>query len=130
MGCGKKLEKAKLLRFVRQEDATLLFDLRQREKGRGGYMCPRRPCFHVAAKKKRLTVRFRRDVRDDPSSMIKTVLETIEKESAKWNGSQHRALEAEKQAGGNGPGEVSEPVRNAMQFYSEFISGGSSEWPK
>jgi len=73
IGCGRKTAKDELLRFVRREDATLLFDESQREAGRGGYLCPQEACFASALKKRRLSVRFRREVREDLSSLLDRV---------------------------------------------------------
>ena len=70
IGCGKKTRKAELLRFVRLEDGTLLFDETQRAPGRGGYLCPEESCFAAAFKKRRLTWRFRREVHEDLVSLL------------------------------------------------------------
>ena len=130
MGCGKKAVKTQLLRFVRQENEKLLFDLHQRAYGRGGYLCPQVGCFNSATKKKRISIRFRRHVKEDPSSLIKTVLDRIENETIKWNRSRDRVLESRNQGMEDQPSRVSEPVLTAIKFHSEFFSGGSTGWPK
>ena len=73
IGCGRKTGKAELLRFVRREDGTLLFDETQRESGRGGYFCPQESCFALAFKKRRLARRFHLEVHEDLASLLSRV---------------------------------------------------------
>ena len=47
IGCGRKDDKATLLRIVRCSDETVRFDARGNEAGRGAYVCSR-PCFDKA----------------------------------------------------------------------------------
>ena len=77
IGCGKKAPKSKLLRFVVAENGNIVFELKQKEHGRGGYFCPRNACFHKAAKKKRIAVRFRKEVNIDMTSFIQGVKEHL-----------------------------------------------------
>ena len=130
MGCGSKAHKRSLLRFVWTEGGHLLFDLTQTEPGRGGYLCPRKSCFTRTAKKKCLAVRFRREVNEDPSSLMQAVRARLESETLK--GYRICKLPPEIQISNDSvrPVPVSGPDMRAMHFYSEFFSGGSSEWPK
>ena len=84
MGCGRKAHKSELLRFVVDRQGELLLDPGQQAPGRGGYFCRREACFDRAAKKRRLSVRFRRDVRIDPRSLIKKVQEQLGGGSSGW----------------------------------------------
>ena len=79
MGCGRKAHKAELLRFVVDETGGLLFDLGQRAAGRGGYLCRRASCLDQAVKRRRISVRFRRDVRVDLNSVMRAVEQQIGK---------------------------------------------------
>jgi len=130
MGCGTKSHQADLLRFVARDDGHLVFDLTQTEPGRGGYLCPREACFTLTAKKKRLAVRFRREIKEDPDSLMQTVRSRLESEKLKRN----RICSTPPESGDSNdnvrPATGSGPAMRAMHFYSEFFSGGSSEWPK
>jgi predicted RNA-binding protein YlxR (DUF448 family) len=75
MGCGRKTHKSDLLRFVVDEKGKLLFDAAQQAPGRGGYLCRREACFDQAAKRRRVSVRFRREVSVDGPSLIQLVPE-------------------------------------------------------
>ena len=77
MGCGRKAHKSDLLRFFVDEQGKVLLDRRQQAPGRGGYLCLRQECFDQAVKKRRISVRFRRDVRVDPRSLMKDVQEQL-----------------------------------------------------
>ena len=125
MGCGKKLTKPELLRFVRQPDGSLLLDLYQREEGRGGYVCPQTSCFELATRKRRLSARFRGEVKADSSSLLTTVLDRAAREAR----SRPFTCGVSELAGMQGQSR-SRPAAKAMEFYFEYISGGSSGWPK
>lgn len=84
MGCGRKAHKSDLLRFVVDEQGKIVFDRRQQAPGRGGYFCRREECFDRAAKKRRISVRFRKDVRVDPRSLIRDVQEQLGGGSTGW----------------------------------------------
>jgi predicted RNA-binding protein YlxR (DUF448 family) len=84
MGCGRKAHKSELLRFVVDQEGKLLFDPGQEAPGRGGYFCPREACFDRAAKKRRISVRFRRDVRVDMHSLKKNVQEQLGGGGSGW----------------------------------------------
>jgi predicted RNA-binding protein YlxR (DUF448 family) len=84
MGCGRKAHKSELLRFVVDEQGKIVFDPGQRASGRGGYFCRREECFDHAVKKRRISVRFRRDVRVEPRSMIQDVQEKLGGGSSGW----------------------------------------------
>jgi predicted RNA-binding protein YlxR (DUF448 family) len=73
MGCGTKGCKGRLLRFTISEEGILLLDLLQRRRGRGGYLCPKRECFRLALKKRRLTHGLRRNVVVDLEPWIQGV---------------------------------------------------------
>ena len=75
MGCRKKALKGNLLRFVVDRNGNVLFDHKQREHGRGGYLCPRSGCFELASRKKRLPLRFRQEVSFEPQKMLQDVRE-------------------------------------------------------
>jgi predicted RNA-binding protein YlxR (DUF448 family) len=73
IGCGGKAHKTELLRFVARNNGTLDFDEKQQEKGRGGYIHPNGRCFQMACKKKRLSLRFRREINTDLFSIQEVV---------------------------------------------------------
>jgi predicted RNA-binding protein YlxR (DUF448 family) len=75
MGCGRKAHKSDLLRFVVDEKGKIVFDSAQQAPGRGGYLCRREACFDQAVKRRRVSVRFRRDVDVDAPSLIHLVPE-------------------------------------------------------
>jgi predicted RNA-binding protein YlxR (DUF448 family) len=81
MGCGRKGHKSDLLRFVVDEKGKILFDPAQRAPGRGGYLCRREVCFDQAVKRRRVSFRFRRDVKIDAPSLIHLVPEPLLHES-------------------------------------------------
>ena len=45
VSCRRVLPKRDLLRFVQGPAGDAVFDVRQREPGRGAYLCPERSCF-------------------------------------------------------------------------------------
>jgi predicted RNA-binding protein YlxR (DUF448 family) len=130
IGCGAKAHKAELLRFVRTDEGRLCFDLTQKEPGRGGYLCPREACFTLTAKKRRLSIRYRREVKEDPASLMHAVRIRIENDMLKGNRFSTMPPENQDVNVKNRPVPISGPGMIAMHFYSEFFSGGSSEWPK
>jgi uncharacterized protein len=75
IGCGRKAHKGDLLRLVVDEEGRIVVDAKQRAPGRGGYLCRREQCFDQAAKRRRMSVRFRRDVKVDSSSLIEIARE-------------------------------------------------------
>jgi len=76
MGCGRKAHKSELLRFVSDEGGRILFDPAQQAPGRGGYLCRREACFNEAVKRRRVSVRFRRDLKVDARSLMRLVPES------------------------------------------------------
>ena len=84
MGCGRKAHKSELLRFVVDQTGGLAFDPGQRAPGRGGYFCRKEGCFDQAARKRRISIRFRRDVRVDLGSLMKNVREQLGGGSSGW----------------------------------------------
>lgn len=84
MGCGRKAHKSELLRFVVGPEGQLLFDPGQQALGRGGYLCRRESCLDRAAKKRRISFRFRKDVRVDVRSLKKSVQEQLGGGSTEW----------------------------------------------
>jgi len=130
IGCGNKAQKTELLRFVCREDGHLSFDLKQRELGRGGYLCARGDCFTLATRKRRLSVRFRRDVKEDASSILKTFRERMEREGFQEKRFPAMAEGDKTRKASKRSATTSDPFMHALQLYSEFFSGGSSEWPK
>lgn len=73
VGCGRKDEKRKLLRFSVSAEGVLTLDLRQRAQGRGIYLCPHRECFRRAVKKRRLLDRLPRAMVPDWSEWVDRV---------------------------------------------------------
>jgi uncharacterized protein len=130
IGCGNKAQKTELLRFVCREDGYLSFDLKQREPGRGGYLCARGECFTLAAKRRRLSVRFHRDVKEDASSILKTFREGMKREGFQENRFPTMTEENETAKINKRSATTHEPFMHALQLYSKIFSGGSSEWPK
>lgn len=84
IGCGRKAHKSELLRFVADPEGGLLFDPDQSAPGRGGYFCRKNTCFDRAARKRRLSVRFRRDMRVDPHSVMKSIQVQLGGGSSGW----------------------------------------------
>ena len=77
MGCGRKGNKAELLRFVVPQGGRIELDLKQDRPGRGGYLCPKEECLVRAFKKRRVSLRLRRDVRKDGASLLQEVREQL-----------------------------------------------------
>jgi predicted RNA-binding protein YlxR (DUF448 family) len=73
VGCGRKDEKRRLLRFSVSAGGVLTLDLRQRAPGRGIYLCPQRDCFRRAVKKRRLLERLPRAMVPDWSDWVARV---------------------------------------------------------
>jgi len=71
IGCGRKTDKRELLRFVRSEEGRLRFDPKQIAPGRGGYLCPHEACFAAAVRKRRLSNRFRGQLKEDLASLMR-----------------------------------------------------------
>lgn len=84
MGCGRKAHKSELLRFVLDDEGKLRFDPSQGAPGRGGYLCRREACFDRAAKKRRISFRFRREVRVEVFSLKKSVQEQLGGGGSEW----------------------------------------------
>ena len=53
IACGRRADKAALLRIVRAPDGTVSFDPSGRAPGRGAYLCSAE-CFAAAGRKKKL----------------------------------------------------------------------------
>lgn len=53
MGCGAQQGKTELLRIVRTQDGSVVFDPTGRLAGRGAYVCSA-GCFELACKKNKL----------------------------------------------------------------------------
>ncbi len=77
IGCGRKADKNDLLRFVVQEERSILFDIRQQKSGRGGYLCPEERCFNTAVKKRRFTLRLKKDVDFESMVLLHDIREQI-----------------------------------------------------
>lgn len=131
LGCGRKAPKDRLLRFVVGENGTLELDFDQIRPGRGGYLCPEQGCFFLAARKKRLSARFRREVQIDPAGWLEQV--------------RLRGLNVETTVPGNEQGESREGgeasfcsnqrrtiVRRDLLavMLRSLDGGGGSEWPR
>lgn len=50
LGCRTEMDKRGLVRIVRGEDGRVTVDPTGKAKGRGGYLCARRPCWEKALK--------------------------------------------------------------------------------
>lgn len=59
VGCRVISRKEELLRFVRHEGDTPVFDERQSSPGRGYYLCPEQRCFLDAWKNRKAKALFR-----------------------------------------------------------------------
>ena len=98
LGCGKKAHKTKLFRLVIQEEGIVLFDFQQHEPGRGGYFCPKEKCFFKAAKKrKRLNLRFRKEVFFEPADLIKNIHQRLVQEYIRINRNGNNRVEETQQ---------------------------------
>lgn|GEM_PF-1835201 len=131
MGCGRKALKERLLRFVVGEDGSLELDLDQTRPGRGGYFCPEKECFLLAARRKRLSVRFRREVKVDPEGWLEQAHRRLKAEEPQGVG----AREAERC---NGEDKTSCSDKPAAEIRGDLSGerlrsldgGGGSEWPR
>ena len=104
MGCGRKAHKSDLLRFVVDEEGKILFDAAQQAPGRGGYLCRREACFEQAVKRRRVSVRFRRDVKVDAPSLTHLVPEQFLHGAEGLIGSDRRARPQRSHCGGGSSG--------------------------
>ena len=79
IGCGKKLPKYAMLRFVFRPPDELIFDRKYREPGRGAYICPDVACFQKVVKRRALHRAFRRNV---PPACYEALHQSIEEHLA------------------------------------------------
>lgn len=131
LGCGRKAPKERLLRFVVREDGTLALDLDQIRPGRGGYLCPEKGCFLLAARRKRLSVRFRREVKIDPEGWLEEVRRQREADGMQVPGSG----QGESRDGGERPFSSKKPRAVARrdllgEMLRSLDGGGGSAWPR
>ncbi len=61
-GCGKKFDKAQLLRIVRGADGDLYVDKSGKMGGRGAYICHSDKCLEKLVKNKRLSREFKMQI--------------------------------------------------------------------
>lgn len=59
VGCRSTTDKSALLRVVRTREGAVVVDSSGRAPGRGGYLCPRPPCWTAALQGDRLGVALR-----------------------------------------------------------------------
>ena len=131
VGCGRKAPKTQFLRFVVQEDGDLRFDPRGVEPGRGGYLCPLSSCFFLAAKRRRIAIRCRREVRIDPKGWIEAACREITAEMRRCAGFpvedagfEQKSL-AHRQEGKN-----PRHLESLREMVVSLFPGGGSEWPR
>lgn len=62
LACGRKTDKAVLVRLARTPDGQIALDLHQRLPGRGAYVCRTLACGELLKKKKGLHHGFRQPV--------------------------------------------------------------------
>jgi len=51
VACRKRSDKAGLIRLVKDHDGNAIIDIRQREDGRGAYICRNTECIETARKR-------------------------------------------------------------------------------
>ena len=73
LGCGAKLLKKKLLRFVADRNGLVVLDQQNRLPGRGAYCCSDYKCLTVFVKKKGKLLRALRMTKIDCSSVLRLV---------------------------------------------------------
>ena len=62
IGCGRKEEKARLVRVVASRDGHIIWDQMQCREGRGAYLCPGQECIELALKRGSFHRAFHRHV--------------------------------------------------------------------
>jgi len=131
-GCGRKSNKAELLRFVIDVDNEIVLDLRQNQPGRGGYLCPRASCFALIGKKRRI-FRGRKEVRWDAPSLIRQVGCELVREMQALTGAPPEAasvaLEGGTTPGASLPRMHSRKAERIGKTYTAFFSGGGAACP-
>ena len=77
VGCRRRADKSTLIRIV-QAGADLVFDVRQREPGRGAYLHPEINCLEQAIKKRALGRALRSDgIGPDQTAALRTALDAL-----------------------------------------------------
>jgi len=74
IGCGKKIEKGNLIRFVRNPDFSVSLDPNYKKPGRGGYVCPNEGCIKNGIIAKRVNWVLRTDLNDKDIEQLKQEL--------------------------------------------------------
>ncbi len=74
MACGRKTNKADLLRIARTKDGLISIDPQQKLPGRGAYVCRTLTCGELLKKKKGLHYGFRQSV---PIEIYTSVIEFL-----------------------------------------------------
>ncbi len=62
LGCGRKIPKKELIRFVLILGNQIALDGKQKMEGRGAYLCRQKSCIELAVKRKKLHRSFRRNI--------------------------------------------------------------------
>ena len=65
IACGEMKPKRELCRVVRSPEGEINVDLTGKAAGRGAYICPRRECFALLKKQRKLNRAFACEVPDD-----------------------------------------------------------------
>ena len=73
LGCGAKLLKKKMLRFVADRDGLVMVDQQKCLPGRGAYCCSDYKCLAIFIKKKGRLLRALRITKIDCSSVLRLV---------------------------------------------------------
>lgn len=74
LACGRRANKADLLRLTRDQSGNIALDLRQRLPGRGAYVCRTLACAALLQKKKGLHHGFHQPV---PNAVYENVLKFL-----------------------------------------------------
>ena len=77
-GCGKKMEKGRLIRIVRTKDGSVAVDSESVHNGRGAYICRNRSCLDRAYKRKSLQRTLR-------AAVPAEVFEELQKETERFD---------------------------------------------
>jgi hypothetical protein len=80
LACGRKINKAELLRIVCNKAGEIAVDARQRLPGRGAYICRTLACGNLLKKKKGLHYGFRRPV---PLEIYESVIKFVREHASK-----------------------------------------------
>lgn len=81
IACQQTKEKKALIRLVCAENRVVEVDMSGKKPGRGAYLCPKRTCWELALRKKRLDYALRTKLNDDSRQSLLEYSHNLSEES-------------------------------------------------